>query len=205
MNPDSRALISSLIACGALRFGDFTLKSGQASPFFVNLGDVAAGPDLARLGAALAAAVARDFPEATLLFGPAYKGIVLATAASVAAWQEFGRSLPLCYDRKEAKGHGEGGAYIGQLPRPEDRVVIVDDVLSSGGTKLQAARRLEEDFGVRPVGMLVALDRRRAGEELDPALPPLTALAALPDLIRYLEEADPARAATVDAFYRGEA
>jgi len=200
---ESDALFPLLRASGALRFGSFTLKSGASSPFFVNLGDVAGGGDLCALGALLARGLRRAFPATTLLFGPAYKGIVLASATAQAAARELGWDLPFCYDRKERKAHGEGGELIGRLPRPGDAVVVVDDVYSSGGTKLEAARMLREGFGVDPIGVLVVLDRRPRGVPLDPGLPPLAALADLPGLCAWLEARDPPLAAPLRRFWEG--
>ena len=143
MNERKKEFIAFLVESQALQFGEFTLKSGDKSPFFVDLGCVRTGKALQFLGRALAQGLKERFPAATLLFGPAYKGIALATAAAVGCWSELGKDLPVCYNRKESKGHGEKGLFIGQAPTPEDRVVIIDDVLSSGGTKLDAAKALE--------------------------------------------------------------
>lgn len=206
MDPDRASFISFLVDSGCLRFGDFTLKSGAASPFFVNLGDITTGPELETLGRALARVVADHVEGATVLFGPAYKGIPMATAVAMSGVAVAGRVWALCYDRKEAKGHGEGGRYIGQLPTPADVVVIIDDVLSSGGTKLEAAAGLEQAFGARPAAVVVAVDRRQAGHELPAGFPPVHAVVTITDLADWLDEqGDTDRAGTVRRFYRDEA
>lgn len=193
MNEARDALVALLLRCGAVRFGEFTLKSGEPSPFFVDLGAVTGGDDLAALGGALARGLRERFPGATRLLGPPYKGIVLATATAVASARDLGRPLSVLYHRKEAKPHGEGGRFVGPRPAPGDRVVVVDDVLSSGGTKLEAARLLEEECGVRPEGVLVVLDRTRKGCAFDRERLPVHALVGLLDLAGYLEARGDAR------------
>ena len=118
MKTEKREFIQFLVDSGCLKFGDFQLKSGDRSPFFVNLGQADSGAKLDALGRALADAVAAAFPEATLLFGPAYKGIALAVAAAASAWYRQGKDIRFFYDRKEAKAHGERGKFIGHLPEP---------------------------------------------------------------------------------------
>lgn len=203
MNEAKRELIGFLVQCGAVQFGDFTLKSGEKSPFFVDLGQVRTGHALDFLGRRLARGVRAHFPEATLLFGPAYKGIALATAAAIGFHADFGRDLPVLYNRKEGKAHGERGVFIGQAPKAEDRIVIIDDVLSSGGTKLESAQTLEAAFGVRPVGVLVTVDRTRRGSSYDHAALPAHALATIHDLAAFLEERGDSRAALVRRFWEG--
>jgi len=203
MNPGKRELIAFLEECEALRFGEFTLKSGAPSPFFVDLGRVRTGRARDLLGRRLDRAVSERFPDCTLLFGPAYKGIALATATALGLWAEQGKDLPVCYDRKEGKAHGEKGSFIGQAPSPRDRVVIVDDVLSSGGTKLDAARALEEAFGVRPVGVVVTVNRMRRGAEYDHQALPAHALADIQDLAEFLTEKGDERAELVRRFWEG--
>ena len=194
-------LVRLLVDAGALRFGEFTLKSGALSPFFVNLGDVATGDALAGLGTIMAQALEQHFPLCNHLFGPAYKGIVMVSAIAQAASLEQQRDLPFFYDRKERKAHGEGGSYVGKLPADGDRVVVIDDVYSSGGTKVQAVKMLRESFGVTPIGILVAVDRRPRGVALDPALPPMASLIDLPFLVDWLARNDPAHFGAVLRFY----
>ena len=205
MKPEKKQFIEFLVASGCLKFGDFQLKSGDRSPFFVNLGQADSGAKLDTVGRALADAAAAEFPQATLLFGPAYKGIALAVAAAAAGWYRHGRDLRFFYDRKEAKAHGERGRFIGHLPEPGEAVVMVDDVLSDGGTKVAAVEAIEAAFRTRPVGIVVAVDRRRRATPLPAGLPPVEAALDLADLCEYLAETDDdVHHQALRRFYEGE-
>ena len=148
---------------GLLRFGRFTTRSGRASPYFFDTGACADGAALDELGGYYAAAIADRFPDATLLFGPAYKGITLAAAAAIALSRGRAQPVGFCFDRKERKEHGEGGLLVGRLPAAGDRVVIVDDVITDGTSKRQAIELLQRETGIRPAGLLVAVDRQERG------------------------------------------
>ena len=205
MKSEKREFIRFLVDSGCLKFGDFQLKSGDRSPFFVNLGRADSGAKLDVLGRALADAVQAAFPEATLLFGPAYKGIALAVAAAASAWYRQGKDLRFFYDRKEAKAHGERGKFIGHLPEPGEAVVMIDDVLSDGGTKVEAVAAIEGAFRARPVGIVVAVDRRRRATPLPEGLPPVRAVIDLGDLCDYLDETgDAIHGQALRRFYEGE-
>lgn len=205
MKTEKRQFIRFLVDSGCLKFGDFRLKSGDRSPFFVNLGQADSGAKLDALGRALAEAAAAAFPEVTLLFGPAYKGIALAAAAAASAWRRQGKDVRFFYDRKEAKAHGERGKYIGHLPEPGEAVVMIDDVLSDGGTKVEAAAAIEAAFGARPAGIVVAVDRRRRATPLPEDLPPVRAVIGLGDLCDYLDETgDAEHGQALRRFYEGE-
>lgn len=145
----------------ALRFGEFRLKSGRDSPYFFNAGLLSDGESAAMLGRCYAAAIMRSGLGFDMLFGPAYKGIPLVTAAAVALAEQHGRSVPYAYNRKEAKGHGEGGVVVGaQL---HGRVLIVDDVITAG-TAVREALDLIRAGGAEPVGVALALDRQERGQ-----------------------------------------
>ena len=205
MNTDKKQFIQCLVDSGCLKFGDFQLKSGDRSPFFVNLGQADSGAKLDALGRALAEAAQAAFPEATLLFGPAYKGIALAVAAAASAWVRQGQDLRFFYDRKEAKAHGERGKFIGHLPEPGEAVVMIDDVLSDGGTKVEAVAAIEGAFRARAAGIVVAVDRRRRATPLPEGLPPVRAVIDLGDLCDYLDETgDAIHGQALRRFYEGE-
>jgi orotate phosphoribosyltransferase len=146
----------------ALRFGEFTLKSGRISPYFFNAGRFDSGVALAELAACYAEAVDAAGLSFDLLFGPAYKGIPLATALAC-EYARRGRDLPLAFDRKEAKSHGEGGLLIG-APLTGRRVLIVDDVITAG-TAIRGAVELIRLGGGIPAGIVIALDRQEVANE----------------------------------------
>ncbi len=144
----------------ALRFGTFTLKSGRASPYFFNAGLFSDGEAAHVLGHCYAAALVRSGLAFDMLFGPAYKGIPLATATAVALAAAHGRSVPYAFNRKEAKDHGEGGRIVGAPLK--GRVLIVDDVITAG-TAVRESLEIIRGCGAEPVGVALALDRQERG------------------------------------------
>lgn len=144
-----------------LRFGDFTLKSGRQSPYFFNTGLFNSGQALARLGQHYAQALVDSGLAFDMVFGPAYKGIPLAAALSIALAEHHGRDVPYAFDRKEAKTHGEGNNLVG-APL-QGRVLIIDDVISSG-MSVRGAVDLIREQGAQPAGVIIALDRQERGE-----------------------------------------
>ena len=161
MLPHQQAFLDTTLACGVLRFGEFTLKSGRQSPYFFNMGRIDSGRALADVGTAYAAALATSGMQFDMLFGPAYKGIPLAAATAVALARELDRDVPWAYNRKEAKDHGEGGVIVG-APLG-GRVLIVDDVITAG-TAVRESLALIQHAGATVAGVLVALDRQERGQ-----------------------------------------
>lgn len=193
-------LIRFLLECQALKFGDFTLKSGAKSPFFIDLGHVRTGRQLDILGDFMAEAIKDRFPETTIIFGPAYKGIALAVAAATSYWRLSGRDLGVVFDRKEAKAHGEGGSYIGTQPTPSDRVLLIDDVLTSGLTKRDGIDSLRRTFGVATADILVIVDRRsKAGTAADDLQ--FSSLLDIQTLSSFLAETGDARAELIQKWW----
>jgi orotate phosphoribosyltransferase len=151
--------IRFFVAEGVLSFGDFTLKSGRRSPYFFNTGNLCSGRQLGEMGRLYASQIAATpaFAAANVVFGSAYKGIPIAVATAIAAARETGRELRAVSDRKEAKQHGDASSFLGVL-RSGDRAVIVDDVITTGGTKVEAIAKLRA-AGCEPLGIVVAFDR----------------------------------------------
>ena len=177
MLPSQHAFLDLALARNVLRFGEFTLKSGRISPYFFNAGLFDSGAALATLGSAYADAVVRSGIEFDMLFGPAYKGIVLAAITSVALAQRHSRDVPFAYNRKEMKDHGEGGALVG-APLT-GRVLIVDDVITAG-TAIRESVALIRSAGATPAGVLIALDREERGQGSLSATQELSAEQAIP-------------------------
>lgn len=192
MQAHQRELIQLAIASQVLRFGEFTLKSGRVSPYFFNAGLFNTGESLAALGRCYAAAIVASGVEFDMLFGPAYKGIPLVTATAVALADRHGRNVPIAFDRKEAKGHGEGGRIVG-APLA-GRVLIVDDVISAG-TAIRGSVEVIRAEGAMVAGAVLALDRQERGQselsavqEVQRAFSiPVIHIITLTDLIEHLE------------------
>lgn len=146
---------------GVLRFGEFTLKSGRISPYFFNAGLFDSGAALARLGQFYAEALTASRVDFDVLFGPAYKGIPLAAATAIALAEQHQRDLPWCFNRKEAKDHGEGGTLVG-APL-QGRVMIVDDVITAG-TAIREVMQIIAAQQAQAAGVLIALDRQERGK-----------------------------------------
>jgi orotate phosphoribosyltransferase len=167
------------LARKALRFGEFTLKSGRISPYFFNSGALDDGASLAVLGRCYAAAIAASDIGFDMLFGPAYKGIPLVAATAAALFRDHGRNLPYAFNRKEAKTHGEGGAIVGRALA--GRVLIIDDVITAG-TAIRESIDLINAAGARPAGVALALDRQERGR--DPANGAVAAESAVQEVAR---------------------
>ncbi len=193
MQTHQRQFLELALARGVLRFGEFTLKSGRISPYFFNLGHIASGAALGQLGRAYAIAAQQSGVAFDMLFGPAYKGIVLAAATAIGLAEAVGRDVPFAYNRKEAKDHGEGGTLVG-APLA-GRVLIVDDVMTAG-TAVRESLALIRAQGATPAGVLIALDRQERGESgvsaarqltADTGVP-VTAIASFSDVLQFAGE-----------------
>lgn len=153
--------IKFMVESGALSFGDFVLKSGRRSPFFMNAGAYTTGSQLSTLGEFYAAAIYSTFgDDFDLLFGPAYKGIPLAVSTAIAFSKLFGKEIRYCANRKEAKDHGETGVFLGAVPKDGDRVVLIEDVTTSGKSIDETVPLLLAQAGVKLQGLMVSLDRQ---------------------------------------------
>lgn len=161
MQAYQREFIRFAIERGVLRFGEFTLKSGRTSPYFFNAGLFNSGLALARLGRFYAEAVQASGIDFDVLFGPAYKGIPLVSATAVALAEQHGRDLPWCFNRKEAKEHGEGGTLVG-APLV-GKALIVDDVITAG-TAIREVMQIIQAQGAQAAGVLIALNREERGQ-----------------------------------------
>src|SRR5690606_8690987 len=161
MQQYQRDFIRFAIDRGVLRFGQFTLKSGRTSPYFFNAGLFDSGLALAQLGRFYAAALVDSGLDIDMIFGPAYKGIPLAATTAVALAEHHGRDLPWCFNRKEAKDHGEGGTLVG-APL-QGRVLIVDDVITAG-TAIREVMQIINAQQAKAAGALIALNRQERGQ-----------------------------------------
>ena len=175
-----------------LKFGSFTLKSGRTSPYFFNAGLFNTGGDLARLGRFYAAAVQDSGIDFDVLFGPAYKGIPIATTTAVALYDHHQRDVPYCFNRKEAKTHGEGGSLVGSPLN--GRIMLVDDVITAG-TAIRESMQIIQAQGAELAGVLIALDRQERGQGELSAIQEVerdfgtkvVSIIGLNDLINYLQ------------------
>lgn len=151
--------IRFMVDCGVLTFGSFTLKSGRQAPYFINTGNYKTGKQLAQLGKYYAACMQEHSLEPDTLFGPAYKGIPLATSAAVAMATEYDKEVGYCFDRKEVKDHGEGGMFVGKSLQDGDKVVIIEDVMTSGKAMAEVYPKLTGAAKVDIIGMVITVDR----------------------------------------------
>ena len=156
--------ITFMVRSGVLTFGDFTTKSGRKTPYFVNTGNYKTGAQAAKLGDYYAACIQEHMPDGiTCLFGPAYKGIPLAVSAAASLYRNYDRDLPYCFNRKEAKDHGEGGSMVGYKPQAGDRVVIVEDVVTAGTAVRETIELFKSVAAVDLTALIVSVDRMERG------------------------------------------
>ena len=164
MEAYKREFIQFLESAGVLKFGDFTAKSGRKIPYFINAGDIKTGAQIAKLGSFYAKAYMEKIGNRrTVLYGPAYKGISIAVSSAVALSGE-GLDLPFFFNRKEAKDHGEGGVFVGYVPKAGEEVVIVEDVITAGTAIRESMSILSGLEGVKVSAVFVMVDRKEKGK-----------------------------------------
>ena len=210
MNNYKTQFIDNALDSGALKFGEFRLKSGRLSPHFFNAGEFYQGKALAALGKCYAAAIVDSGVEFDVLFGPAYKGITLAAATSIALAEHHDLDVPYCFNRKEAKSHGEGGTMVG-APL-EGRVLIIDDVITAG-TAIREVMAMVNEAGAKAAGVVIGVDRKERGNGKSSAIQeveeqfkiPVVSIIDIDDILTYLE-AKPDMASLVEEIkeYRDE-
>jgi len=184
--------IDNAINSGALKFGRFELKSGRTSPHFFNAGEFYTGNALAALGRCYASSIVDSGIEFDVLFGPAYKGITLAAATSVALAEHHGIDVPYCFNRKEAKAHGEGGTLVGAPLK--GKVLIIDDVITAG-TAIREVMSIVEQVGAQAAGVVIGLDRKERGTSDKSAIQevqdqfniPVASIIDIDDILQYLK------------------
>ncbi|MCT2529490.1 orotate phosphoribosyltransferase [SAR92 clade bacterium H921] len=202
--------IDNALASGALKFGQFRLKSGRISPHFFNAGEFYKGKALAILGRCYAAAIIESGIEFDVLFGPAYKGITLAAATSVALAEHYNMDVPYCFNRKEAKSHGEGGTLVG-APLT-GKVLIIDDVITAG-TAIREVMTMVEGADAEAAAVMIGLDRKERGASAKSAIQeveeqfsiPVISIIDMDDILSYLQsQPDMAKVIEEISTYRNE-
>lgn len=198
MESYKREFIQFLERAGVLKFGDFTAKSGRKIPYFINAGEIKTGEQIAKLGEFYAKAYFEKVGNCrTVLYGPAYKGISIAVSAAVALAKE-GLDVPFFFNRKEAKDHGEGGVFVGYVPKAGEEVVIVEDVITAGTAIRESMGILSHLDGVKVAATFVMVDRKEKGQGELSAMAevgkefgfPVYSVVDVYDIIEYLEEDD---------------
>ena len=196
MDAYKREFIQFLEGAGVLKFGDFTAKSGRKIPYFINAGDIKTGDQIAKLGEFYAKAYFEKVGnKATVLYGPAYKGISIAVSTAVAL-SKNGLDVPFFFNRKEAKDHGEGGIFVGYVPHAGQEVVIVEDVITAGTAIRESMANLSSLDGVKVAATFVMVDRKEKGQGEKSAMAeveeefgfPVYSVVDVYDIIEYLEE-----------------
>ncbi len=156
--------ITFMVRSGVLTFGDLITKSGRRTPYFINTGNYKTGAQCAKLGDYYASCIQQNAPEGIdCLFGPAYKGIPLVVAAASSLYRNYDRDLPYCFNRKEAKDHGEGGSLVGYRPKDGDRIAIVEDVVTAGTAVRESLALLGQLGDLKVTHLFVSVDRMERG------------------------------------------
>jgi orotate phosphoribosyltransferase len=191
--------ITFMVRAKVLSFGSFVTKSGRTTPYFINTGNYKTGSQIAMLGEFYAAAIrSRLGSDFNVLFGPAYKGIPLAVSAAVALYRAYGHDVSVCFNRKEAKDHGEGGSVIGHKLVAGDKVVIVDDVITAGTSVRESVAVMSATPGIVLRALVVSVDRMEKGPSGESALAEVSrscgmdasAIVTIDDVVAYLYKRD---------------
>ena len=195
MESYKREFIQFLESAGVLKFGDFTAKSGRKIPYFINAGDIKTGEQISKLGEFYARAYKEKLGKTkAVLYGPAYKGISIAVSSAVALAKE-GLDLPFFFNRKEAKDHGEGGVFVGYKPTSDEKIVIVEDVITAG-TAIRESMAILAPVGAKVAATFVMVDRKEKGQTDKSAMAevgeefgfPVYSVVDVYDIIEYLSE-----------------
>ena len=196
MESYKREFIKFLEGAGVLKFGDFTAKSGRKIPYFINAGDIKTGEQISKLGEFYAKAYLEKVGnKKAVLYGPAYKGISIAVSSAVAL-SKAGLDLPFFFNRKEAKDHGEGGVFVGYVPKAGEEIVIVEDVITAGTAIRESMEILSSLNGAKVIATFVMVDRKEKGKTEKSAMAevgeefgfPVYSVVDVYDIIEYLEE-----------------
>ncbi len=202
-----------MLSCNALKFGDFTLKSGRKSPFFMNAGAYVTGRQLHELACYYAKAINDNFGlDFDVLFGPAYKGIPLSVATAMAIYELYGKEVRYCTNRKEIKDHGDTGILLGSKLKDGDRVIMIEDVTTSGKSMEETVPIVRAQADVTIKGLIVSLNRNEKGKGNKTALKeiaevygfPTAAIVSMPEVVEYLTEENKLDAdlkERIDAYY----
>ncbi len=213
MEAYKKEFIEFMLDSDVLKFGDFTLKSGRKSPFFMNAGGYVTGAQLKKLGEYYAKAIVNTYgTDFDVLFGPAYKGIPLAVVSAIAMHDLYGKEVRYCSDRKEEKDHGaDKGSFLGSKLQDGDRVIMIEDVTTSGKSMEETVPKVRGAANLDIVGLMVSLNRNEKGKGDKTALQEVSELYGFPcaivsmkEVIEYLEEAgklDEAMKAKLNAYY----
>lgn len=195
METYKKEFIEFMVDCQVLKFGDFITKSGRKTPFFVNTGFYRTGAQLRRLGQYYASAIAEKFGlDFDVLFGPAYKGIPLSVAASIAISEKYGKDIRYCSNRKEVKDHGDKGILLGSPITDKDRIVIIEDVTTAGTSIEETLPIIKAQGDVSPIGLVVSVDRMERGKGEKSALSEIeekyglktTAIVTMAEVVEHL-------------------
>lgn len=196
MEDYKKEFVEFMLECNALKFGDFTLKSGRNSPFFMNAGAYVTGKQLHSLAIYYAKAIHDQFGlDFDVLFGPAYKGIPLSVATTMAIYELYGKEVRYCSNRKEVKDHGDTGILLGSKLQDGDKVVMIEDVTTSGKSMEETVPIVRAQANVEIVGLMVSLNRNEKGKGNKTALKevselygfPTAAIVSMPEVVEYLK------------------